>query len=605
MQTQNIADKNFEALSKMFPNALTEAIDENGEVVRAIDADVLRQEISCKVVEGKEERYQFTWPDKRKSILLSNEPVTSTLRPVRGESVSFDETQNLYIEGENLEVMKLLQETYLGKIKMIYLDPPYNTGGDFVYSDDFTENMSEYIERSGQIDDMGNRMVKNLDGNGRFHTDWLNLMYPRLKVAKNLLKDDGLILASIGNQEVSNLKSIMDEIFGAGNCLGIIDWESKTKCQNTSTAKRQLQNKQEYILVYKKDAAMRYEFNLEVAAEREYPEHDANGDFRYEQIGEMSASGIRGRNSMVFDILGVWPKEGNQWKFGKETIDKFIARQDLVKKDGKVYFKIRSCDEEERFYPFWSFIPKDIGTAETAKAELKRIVGEHGFETVKPVALMKKLINHATDDNDIILDFFSGSGTTGQAVMEINSEQLTTRKFILIQIDDVNDENSVAYKSGYKTICDIAKRRLSEVGKLYSCGDVGFRVLKLDSSNMKDVFYRPADTDQTLLDMFADNIKPDRTPEDLLFQVMLDLGVLLSSKIEETEIAGKKVFNVADGFLIACFDKDVTDETIKAVANMKPYYAVFRDNSMKNDNVATNFDQIFANISPDTIRKVL
>ena len=615
MHSINKVDENIKKIGELFPNCLTERKNKNGEVEYGIDFDVLKQELSDVVVEGNEERYQFTWPDKKKSILLANAPVAKTLRACREESVDFDTTENLYIEGDNLDVLKLLQETYLGKIKMIYIDPPYNTGNDFVYEDDFAQSAGQYVENSCQYDEDGKRLVQNTETNGRFHTDWLNMMYPRLKLAKDLLNEEGLVFISIANQEVGNVKKISDEIFGYSNCLGIISWESKTKCQNTKTAKYQLQSKQEYILVYKKKTD-RYEFSLIQKERREYPEKDENGDkYRLEQIGEMSSSGIRGRNTMIFSIDGVYPKEGNQWKYGVDTVNKFRERGDLLIKDAKAYFRIREFDEEDKMEPFWSLISKEIGTAETAKAELKRIIGGHGFETVKPVNMIKKLIFHvcSKSPNAIVLDFFSGSSTTAHATMQLNAEDGGKRKFIMVQIPEETDKKSEAYKAGYKNICEIGKERIRRAGAKIKEElaidennlDAGFRVLKLDSTNMKDVYYKPEKLGQQEIKESINNIKEDRTPEDLLFQVMLELGVELSSKIEETLIDGKKVFNVAEGFLMACFDEKVTEKTIKAVAEEKPYYFVTRDSSIVNDSVATNLEQIFEIYSPDTVKKVL
>lgn len=619
MHTENLADKNFEVLSKMFPNALTETItgyDDDGKpiVERAIDADVLRQEISCKVVEGNDERYQFTWPDKKKAVLLANTPINKTLRPCREESVDFDNTENLYIEGDNLEVLKLLHETYLGKIKMIYIDPPYNTGNDFVYEDDFTQSIDEYRENSGQFDDVGNRMVQNIESNGRFHTDWLNMIYPRLKLAKDLLCEDGVIFVSVDYNENFNMRKLLDEIFGQAAFIGEIYWESKTKSQNTITAFNKLQPKAEMILVYSKQEKRR--FNLIKKGEKEYPFIDERGKYREYILEVMNANGIRGRETMVFDISDgvatVSLPNGKQWQLGQDQVSVYKSAGDLFVRDNKVIIKMRpEYERVDTTEPFWGFFSKELGTAESAKKELKSIIGSHGFETVKPVEIIKRLIYHSTCDNDIICDFFSGSATTAHATMELNAEDGGNRKFILIQLPESIDEKSESYKAGYKNICEIGKERIRRAVKKIAEEnpeakfDGGFRVLKCDSSNMKDIYYTPSETQQSLFDTYADNIKEDRTPEDLLFQVMLDLGVLLSSKIEETTIAGKQVFNVADGFLIACFDNDVTEETVKAVAEKKPYYAVFRDSSMANDSVATNFDQIFASISPETVRKVL
>lgn len=615
MQTENIADKNYEILSKMFPNAVTETItgyDDDGKpiVERAIDADVLRQEISCKVVEGKDERYQFTWPDKKRAVLLANTPIDKTLRPCREESVNFDNTENLYIEGDNLEVLKLLHETYLGKIKMIYIDPPYNTGNDFVYEDDFTQSMDEYRENSGLFDDYGNRLVKNMDSNGRYHTDWLNMMLPRLRVAKDLLSADGLIMISMDESESTNLKKMCDEVFGESNYIGEIIRKTKSMTADNGNG---FNTQHEILVLYAKNKSLVILYGEEKAfSNYSNPDNDPNGDWC---AGDPSAKsgglttnfGIENPYTHHID----YPPSGRYWAFSKSTLEKYIA-------SGKVKFKTIYGDKERGFIfkryrkdatsscdPVHSlFATENEYMNQAATIEIKRLFNDNVFNYPKPVSFLKKLIKYSTCKEDIILDFFSGSATTAQAIIELNKEEETARKFIMIQIPEILEAGSAAYKQGFKTLCDIGCARIDKILS-ESNSKEGYRYLKLDTSNMKDVYYNPSETQQSLFDIYADNIKEDRTPEDLLFQVMLDLGVLLSSKIEETTIAGKQVYNVADGFLIACFDRDVTEETVKAVAEKKPYYAVFRDSSMANDSVATNFDQIFASISPDTVRKVL
>ena len=619
MQTHNLAEDKFKKLQELFPNAVTEVMNENGEIEKAIDKDVLMQEISSKVVEGREERYQFTWPDKKQSILAANAPISKTLRPCRAESKNFDTTENLYIEGDNLEVLKLLQETYLGKIKMIYIDPPYNTGNDFVYNDDFKQTTEEYLEDSGQFDEEGNRLEKNLESNGRFHTDWLNMIYPRLKLARNLLSDDGVIFISIDDNEQSNLKKVCDEVFGETNYIGNIHWESKTKSQNTKTAYNKLQPKCENILLYKKLTKNR--FNLIKKDEKNYYLSDDNGIYREHVLELMNANGIRGRDTMVYDISdgnsAVSPPTGKQWKLGKDQIEIYNKRGDLRIVDGKVILNLRPIDERtEITIPFWGFFDKSIGTTESAKTCLKKEFDNNAvFETVKPIDLIKRLVFHASEKDSYILDFFSGSATTAEAVMQLNAEDGGNRKFIMVQLPEQTDEKSEAYKAGYKNICEIGKERIRRAGeKILEENkdkenidklDVGFRVLKTDSSNMKDVYYSPENTEQSFLDNLEDNIKEYRTQEDLLFQVMLDLGVPLSSTIEVEQIEDAKVFKVEDRFLVACFDGAISDDVVKQIADMKPFYAVFRDMSMKNDSVAVNFEQIFESVSPETIRKVL
>lgn len=617
MHTPNKADENFKKLAEMFPNAVTETLDENGEVVRAIDKDVLMQEISCTVVDGKEERYQFTWPDKKKSVLLANAPINKTLRPCREESVDFDATENLYIEGDNLEVLKLLQETYLGKIKMIYIDPPYNTGHDFVYSDNFTQSIAEYMSNSGQFDDEGNRLFANTDSNGRFHTDWLNMLYPRLRVAKDLLANEGVIFISIDTNEQQNLRKMCDDVFGEKCFITDFIWNSRKSVSNDAIVSLS----HNYTLVYAKSIthfiANKACFKFaDDGAGFSNPDHDPRGPWKADPF---DSPGIR--PNLTFAITNpntgaeYWPPEGRCWRTGEKEYLEFL-------KDNRIVFGKNGTSKPQlkRFYSeaqSKGLTPKslwdDCGTATDGTKEILDLFGKRVFDTPKPTSFIKKIVDLAAKDEAIVLDFFSGSATTAQAVMQMNAEDGGKRKFIMVQLPEETDEKSEAYKAGYKNICEIGKERIRRAGKkikeeagLTAQGlDIGFRVLKCDTSNMKDVYYSPADFDMNLLDMMADNIKEDRTPEDLLFQVMLDLGVELSSKIEETTIADKKVFDVADGFLIACFDKDVNEETIKAIAQKQPYYFVMRDSSLANDSVATNFEQIFATYSPDTVRKVL
>lgn len=646
LHTANKADDNFIKLAELFPNAVTETMVD-GVLTRAIDKDVLMQEISAQVVEGDEERYQFNWPDKKKSVLLANAPNYNTLRPCVEESVNFDTTENLYIEGDNLDVLKLLQETYLGKVKMIYIDPPYNTGKDFVYADDFKQSVYEYMELTEQYDEDGNRMFENKDTNGRFHTDWLNMIYPRLRLARDLLRDDGVIFISISDKEVANLRKICDEIFGEWNFVGDIIWESKTKSQNTKSAFNKLQPKTEHILLYTKLDGRR--FNLIQKSDKKYPLEDDKGVYREHILEVMNAEGIRGRETMIFEIDGVNPPPGKQWKLGYDQVAIHKSSGNLFIRDLKVIIKMRPDNERtEITEPFWAFFSKDIGTAESAKTNLTEILGDNGFQTVKPVELIKRFIYHSINkyNNDIILDFFSGSATTAHAVMQLNAEDGGNRKFIMVQLPELtykyveekyDDENgdkhtrivikeTEAFKAGYKNICEIGKERIRRAGEKIKTEtlefnkkikddtaprkvpDIGFRVLKCDSTNMKDVYYYPQDVDQNQLDMLTDNIKDDRTPEDLLFQVMLDLGVPLSCKIESELVDARKIFVVYQGdivYLIACFDEKVSSEVVTAIAKQKPYYAVFRDSSMESDSVMTSFEQIFEAYSKDTVRKVL
>ena len=612
MHTPNKADENYKKLAALFPNAVTEMIDENGEVVRAIDKDVLMQEISCTVVDGKEERYQFTWPDKKKSMLLANAPISKTLRPCREESVGRDGTaggfdsENLYIEGDNLEVLKLLQETYLGKIKMIYIDPPYNTGKDFVYEDDFAQSTEEYLANSGQYDDEGNRLVTNSESNGRFHTDWLNMMYPRLKLAKDLLSKDGVIFISINDCERDNIRKCCDEIFGQSNFLASMIWQQRKGGGNDS---KYVATDHEYVLLYAKniqDLPTKWRIPQDTEYMKRYREQDENGNRYYWDT--LVRNGLQ--NPIVITVIAPNGDEitlNSQWSKAKvleglktgdvrftETKNGWSLHHRVYMKDGQV---MRSLITEQ-------------GNNRSAGLELTSLFGALYFDYAKPTTLIKVLQQLCTKEDDIILDFFSGSATTAHAVMQLNVEDGGNRRFIMVQLPEETDEKSEAYKAGYKNICEIGKERIRRAGAKIKAEtgadiDYGFRVLKCDTSNMKEMYYTQDEKEPELFAAQVDNIKEDRTPEDLLFQVMLDLGVPLSSKIVETEIGGKNVFDVADGFLISCFDTNVTDETIKAIAQKEPYYFVMRDSSMASDSVATNFEQIFATYSPGTVRKVL
>ncbi|MBS5777424.1 site-specific DNA-methyltransferase [Finegoldia magna] len=615
MQTRNQAEDKFKKLQELFPNAVTEVMNENGEIEKAIDKDVLMQEISSKVVEGREERYQFTWPDKKQSILAANAPISKTLRPYREESKNFDTTENLYIEGDNLEVLKLLQETYLGKIKMIYIDPPYNTGKDFVYNDDFKQTTDEYLEDSGQFDEEGNRLDKNLESNGRFHTDWLNMIYPRLKLARNLLSDDGVIFISIDDNEQENLKKVCDEIFDKQNFIATFIWQKTYSPKNNN---KFVSEDHEFIICFAKDKVTLNELNRLERDEKtdsmyKYDDNDGKGKYRLSDVTIGEKKG--------YDIVwnGKTYKEPSTrgWAFTEKKIYKLI-------KEGRIYLPE---DETKRpaYKRYLSEVPglisktilpyELVGHTQSSKQALDKLIGINIFDYPKPVDLIKYFEVIASDKDSLILDFFSGSATTAHAVMQLNAEDGGNRKYIMVQLPEETDEKSEAYKAGYKNICEIGKERIRRAGeKILEENkdkenidklDVGFRVLKTDTSNMKDVYYSPENTEQSFLDNLEDNIKEDRTQEDLLFQVMLDLGVPLSSNIEVEQIEDASVFKVEDRFLVACFDGSISDEVVKQIAEMKPFYAVFRDMSMKNDSVAVNFEQIFESVSPETIRKVL
>lgn len=630
MHSLDGVQRNIEMIGKLFPNAITE-VKRDGKVEHAIDFDVLRQELSDSIVEGREERYQFTWPDKKKAMLAANAPITATLRPVVADSVGKDGTpggfdsENLYIEGDNLEVLKLLQETYLGKVKMIYIDPPYNTGNDFVYNDEFGMRSEEWDAASGNYDDEGNQIVGklelNTESNGRFHTDWLNMIYPRLKIAKDLLADDGSIFVTLDEHEIGNCRKILDEVFGESSFIATVVWENFYGRSNAAA----ISPAHNYILIYSKagenwkNVRRLLPRDEKTVSKYKNPDNDPRGDWR---LGPIFASGER-HEGLMYTITTpsgrkVSPPKGSHWRMLEKDFWKMYE-------DGRILFgmdgngapavKLYLQDVQDGMVPRSIWSCSEVGHTQDAKREIQALFpDEVPFDTPKPTKLIKQIAYISCAENDIILDFFSGSATTAHAVMKLNAEDGGHRKFIMVQLPEKTDEESEAYKAGYKNICEIGKERIRRAGRKIKedAGltaptdlDIGFRCLRLDSSNMENVYYTPEKTQQQDLFSLVDNVKSDRTPEDLLFQVMLDLGVLLSSSIEVKEIAGKKVFNVADGFLLACFDHDVTEETVKAIAQMKPYYAVFRDSSMANDSVATNFDQIFETYSPETVRKVL
>ncbi len=628
MQTPNKAEENFKKLSAMFPNAVTEVVNENGEIVHAIDTDILQQEISGTVIAGVVERYQFTWPDKKKSVVLANQPINKTLRLDREKSVGKDgtqgsiDTENIYIEGDNLDALKLLQETYLGKIKMIYIDPPYNTGNDFIYEDDFSQSVDDYLGNSGQTDDQGNRLVQNSESNGRFHTNWLNMIYPRLRIAKDLLSDDGIIFISIDDNEQENAKKVCNEIFGGSNFISCLIWKSKSGGANDS---RYFAVDHEYVLAYAKNSEMLI-LNLDSEADvsTSYNRTDENGAYSLERLDKQS---IRYSSSLDFEIVGpdgtiYTPKHKDPahpnatWRWSKSNVEK--RYQELVFENGNVYTKNY---KKSGVIPRSLLIDERFGRTRTGKTDCFALFNVDYFSNPKPIKLLKYLALITTKKDDIVLDFFSGSATTAQAIMQLNLTDEGGRKFILVQIPEECPKDSEAYKAGFNNICSIGEERIRRAGEKIreehpdADIDIGFRVFKVDSSNMKDVYYKPDAYEQGQIDLFTDNIKEGRTPEDLLFQVMLDLGISLSSKIEESVINDKKVFVVGGEYttldgssrthLIACFDKDITDDTVKAIAKKHPSYAVFRDSCMANDSVATNFEQIFEIYSPDTVRKVL
>lgn len=623
MQSSNGVEDNITKIAQLFPDCVTETVDErSGQPKHLIDFEKLKQNLSDSVMSERAERYQFTWPDKSKAILLANSPINATLRPCREDSVDFDNTQNLYIEGDNLDVLKCLKETYLHKVKMIYIDPPYNTGNDFVYEDDFAQSSEEYLANSGQFDEQGNRMFTNAESNGRFHTDWLNMIYPRLKVARDLLTDDGVIFISIGDEELQNLRKIADEVFGEANFRNQITIRRGAKSvQAQFDTWDRLGQGVEYLLLYTKKSLYRFPKqmkNLDEARGGSWNNHWRGTD----------------RPTMRYEIFGICPSEG-QWRWSKERSDKAIANYKRLQNELN-----KEEPSQEEIDKWYSKQPEGTDLLRLSKkgkpehyikattqtllnnswedlligssSEILKLFETKVFDTAKLTAPIKRMLNF-TDKNALILDFFSGSATTAHAVMQLNSEDGGNRKFIMVQLPEKTDEKSEAFKAGYKNICEIGKERIRRAGKKIKEEspfttqdlDTGFRVLKLDSTNMQDIYYSPKDISQADLFSQVDNVKPDRTGEDLLFQVMLELGATLDSKIETTTVAGKTIYNVAEGYLVACFDPDVTDDVVKYIAQMQPAYAVLRDTSMKDDSTATNFEQIFKTYSPDTVTKIL
>ena len=618
MQTADGVQDNISRIAELFPECITEVNNQMGGVKRSIDFDKLRQLLSSDIVEGNEERYQFTWPDKRKAILAANAPINATLRPCPEESVDFDTTQNLYIEGDNLDVLKCLKETYLHKVKMIYIDPPYNTGNDFVYEDDFAESASEYLANSGQFDEQGNRLVTNTESNGRFHTDWLNMIYPRLKVARDLLTEDGVIFISIDDNEVENLRKVCDEIFGESNFIATLVWERAYSPKNDA---KYISNSHDYVLMYAKSAASfiigRLERTAEANARYSNPDNDPRGVWKPSDMSVKTYNAECDYSITTPSGRVVEPPAGRCWSLSRNAFRERLQDNRIwFGSDGSSVPCIKRFITElkhDGMAPTSILFYKDVGHSQEGAQEVVSLFGDKGvFDGPKPVRLLERLITLANlKEDSIVLDFFSGSATTAHAVMKKNAEKEKHCRFIMVQLpEEVSDKKK---NQGYKNICEIGKERIRRAGAKIKEEDpdkaqhldTGFRVLKLDSSNMKEVFYSPKDTAQQDLFALVDNVKDDRTSEDLLFQVMLELGATLDSKIEESVVDGKTIYNVADGYLVACFDQKVTDEVVTAIAKMQPTYAVLRDTSLVDDATATNFEQIFKTYAPNTTTKIL
>ena len=624
MQSSNGVEDNITKIAQLFPDCVTEIVDErSGQPKHLIDFEKLKQNLSDSVMSERAERYQFTWPDKSKAILLANSPINATLRPCREDSVDFDNTQNLYIEGDNLDVLKCLKETYLHKVKMIYIDPPYNTGNDFVYEDDFAQSSEEYLANSGQFDEQGNRMFTNAESNGRFHTDWLNMIYPRLKVARDLLTDDGVIFISIDDNEEKNLRNICDEIFGAENRIETIVWKNKYGAGAYTVG---FISVHEYVLCYSKKKISNITSELDEEGQAVYSKKDEKYAIRGGYMTQpLMTNSLGNRPNLMYPIeykgVSIYPRK--QWVWSQERLQNAINNNEVefnLQKDGTYSVRSKAYLRDENG-KMRRGKPLSLMTGPFNQEGTKEIrslfEGKSIFDFTKPTQLIKKFLSLQINDSDdtdfIVLDYFSGSATTAHAVMQLNSEDGGNRKFIMVQLPEKTDEKSEAFKAGYKNICEIGKERIRRAGKKIKEEsplttqdlDTGFRVLKLDSTNMQDIYYSPKDISQADLFLQVDNVKPDRTGEDLLFQVMLELGATLDSKIETTTVVGKTIYNVAEGYLVACFDPDVTDEVVKAIAQMQPAYAVLRDTCMKDDSTATNFEQIFKTYSPDTVTRIL
>lgn len=641
MQSHDVIGSNTQKIAQLFPNCVTERLGKDGKPELAIDFEKLQAELSNEIIAEGEERYQFTWPDKRAAVRLANTPTTMTLRPCREESVDFDNTLNLYIEGDNLDVLKVLRETYLGKVKMIYIDPPYNTGNDFVYNDDFARGKEDFEQSSGLFDEEGNQtidpMQRNTESNGRFHTDWLNMIYPRLKVARDLLSDDGVIFISIDDNEVENQKKLCNEIFGESNFIAQLATVMNLKGNNDQFG---FAGTHEYTLVYAKSILNIEELNGISLTEEDYADYTEQDEHGKYKIGatlmRTGEAGFRSKRPKgfypiyvacdytSFDVIRhndtdivVYPltKEGIEMSWRRSPENLHQTRNEFVIKktsNGISFYKKQRLEEDmKRGKKPKTLFYKPEYSSGNGTGMLKELFQGRIFDNPKPIALISDFIKIGTNNESIILDFFSGSATTAHAVMKLNAEDGGYRKFIMIQLSEKTDEKSEAYKAGYKNICEIGKERTRRVGKKIKeeAGlsaqnlDTGFRVLKLDSSNMEDVYYTPQEFE--LQSLFNENVKADRTNEDLLFQVMLDLGIELSAKIENKQIAGKSVHFVDDNYLVACFDRDVNESTITEIAKLQPIYFVMRDASAANDNVIDNFEQIFKHYSPDTNCRII
>lgn len=624
MESVDMTEKNIEKIGELFPSCITEAKDENGNLKRAINFEMLKQLLSKDVIDG-DEAYEFTWVGKKESIVEANKPIRKTLRPCKEESVNWDDTENLYIEGDNLEVLKLLQESYLGKVKMIYIDPPYNTGNDFIYNDDFKMTGEEYADETCELDEEGNRLFRNTDSNGRFHSDWCSMIYSRLMLARNLLSNDGVIFISIDDNEQENLKKCCDEVFGAHNFVTQIVWEKVHTRKNSAI---NFSSSHEYILCYAKikrnysGDIVGFKRNLLPRDNTEAysnPDNDPKGPWKTDPI---TAHNYYAADYTITKPNGIVIRrpQDRYWAYSKDTINRMISENAIVWGEGNSMPLVKRylCDVQDGLVPTTLFSREFAGDSSQAKKQIDSLFTNCKgiFDYTKPVKLMTRLLHIGSNSNDIILDFFSGSATTAHAVMQLNAEDGGNRKFIMVQLPEKTDEKSEAFKAGYKNICEIGKERIRRAGKKIlennstlnsqnSTLDVGFRVLKLADSNMTDVFYSPSEYSQNLLEQFESNIKADRNDLDLLFGCLLDWGLPLSLPYKSINIDGYTIHNYNDGDLVACFDENIPDEVIKKIAKMQPLRAVFRDSSFANSPSKINVGEIFKLLAPDTRVKVI
>jgi adenine-specific DNA-methyltransferase len=618
LHTPDFTEANIAKIAELFPQCLTETTDGNGDIKRAIDFDLLKQELSSSIVEGTQERYQLNWVGKKEALLTANAPIAKTLRPCRTESVDFDTTKNLYIEGDNLDALKLLQETYLNQVKMIYIDPPYNTGNDFIYEDDFAEDTESYKLRSNQTDEDGNRLIANTESNGRFHSDWLSMMYSRLKLARNLLKDDGVIFISIDDNEQANLKRLCDEVFGEDNFIECFIWIKKTAPNNVIVG-----SVHEYILIYAK-SLINLQLYLQPRADEDNakytnPDNDPRGAWMADNITS-PAKGGRSTPSLIYELENPFtgeihtPPNGRMWSVTKPEMLRKISDGTVVwgkNNNGRPMNK--RFLHETRDGKVMQTLITDGGSNSLASKEIQSLFNDSVvFETPKPTTLLSKLISLTTKEDGIVLDFFSGSSTTAHAVMQLNAEDGGNRNFIMVQLPETCDEKSEAYKAGFATIAEIGKERIRRAGQKIKTEktpdlDIGFRVLKIDSSNMNEVYYSPDSTKQSDLLNWVDNIRHDRNDEDLLFQVLLDWGVDLTLPITQKTIDEKTVFTVANNEIVACFDRQggITEDFIKELAKQKPLRVVFCDSGFADDSVKINIEQVFKSLSPQTEIKTI